>query len=80
MNTALEQKLRELIDETAQHAAPAAHAVLHLLLGCYYNGTQNKFAEHCCKFSPLEVCSTGIERATDLDDLLFDQGTGTYVH
>jgi hypothetical protein len=57
MKPVLEQKLRDLISEAENEAAPAMAAVLELLLGAYLNGKQNDFARHCCIFSPIRIIS-----------------------
>lgn len=60
MNTLLEQKLRGLMDEAERQGAPAMYTVLHLLYASYLKGNQNKFAQHCCSFTPLELTQMSV--------------------
>lgn len=68
MNSKLEQKLKELVDEAEQQGAPAVHTVLNLLLAAHENGNHHKFARHCCEFSSLGTIS------------ITAQGTGNNAH
>lgn len=52
MNTVIEQKLQDLLEESRRQGAPAAHVVTHLLLACYAKGTQNDFAKWVCQYTP----------------------------
>jgi hypothetical protein len=60
MNAVLEQKLRELMDEAERQGAPAMYTVLHLLYASYLEGHQNKFAQRCCSFTPLELTQVSV--------------------
>lgn len=55
MNVVFEQKLSELIEEAERAGSAAGVIVLKLLLSNYRKGTQNKFAKHCCSFSPIQI-------------------------
>jgi hypothetical protein len=61
MNTAIEQKLRELWQESLTQNALAVHVVTHLLLANYQNGTHGDFAKWCCQFSTALKLSTSVE-------------------
>lgn len=49
MNAVIEQKLRDLWQESLNHNAPAVHVVSHLLLAHCLQGSQNDFAKWCCQ-------------------------------
>lgn len=66
MNAVIEQKLKELLEESLEQSAPAAHAVVHLLYACYLNGNQNEFAKWCCQFSPGLKMQAGIDSSQHL--------------
>ncbi len=68
MNTILEQKLKELIDEAERQGAPAIHTVLHLLYASYLEGNQHKFAKQCCQLTPLESIQVGVSDAEPSED------------
>ncbi len=68
MNAILEQKLRELIDDSKQLAAPAMYTVLHLLLNAHLNATHNKFAKHCCQFSGFPRVEMNVSVSEDSDN------------
>ena len=51
MNAVIEQKLRDLWQESINQNAPAVHVVTHLLLANYLQGTQGDFAKWCCQHS-----------------------------
>ena len=53
MNQEFERKLIDLMNEAKEKRMPAAHIVLHMLLGSHTSGTQSEFAKWCCKFSPF---------------------------
>ncbi len=55
MNQDFERKLVELMNEAKQKGMPAAHVVLHMLLGTHTTGTQGEFAKWCCKFNLLPI-------------------------
>ncbi len=55
MNTTLEQRLKELVNDAEQFGAPAVHTVINLLLAAHANGNHHGFAQHCCQFSPCAV-------------------------
>jgi hypothetical protein len=55
MNLTLEQKIKDLMIEADNQGAGAVYAVLHMLLGSYNTRTHNKFAQHCCQFSPISL-------------------------
>jgi hypothetical protein len=78
MNAVLEEKLKELIEEAKRQGAPAMFAVLHLLHGSYHNGEQNKFAQHCCRYSPIKIVEIKTDKVDDIDDLRSD--SGNYYH
>ncbi len=61
MNVVIEQKLKELLEESLEQSAPAAHAVVHMLYACYLNGSQNDFAKWCCQYS------TGLKMSSNID-------------
>ena len=61
MNTAIEQKLRELWQESLNQNAPAVHVVMHLLLATYLEGKAGDFAKWCCQYS------TGLKMTTSID-------------
>jgi hypothetical protein len=52
MNTVLEQKLKELWQESLNQNAPALHVVTHLLLANYQQGSLSDFAKWCCQYNP----------------------------
>jgi hypothetical protein len=51
MNAVIEQKLRDLWQESLNQNVPAVHVVTHLLLAHYLQGTQGDFAKWCCQYS-----------------------------
>lgn len=51
MNAVIEQKLRDLWQESLNHHSPAVHVVAHLLLANCLNGTQGDFAKWCCQYT-----------------------------
>jgi hypothetical protein len=53
-NEDFERKLIELMNEARERHLPAAHVVLHMLVGCHTSGLQSKFAKWCCQFSPFQ--------------------------
>jgi hypothetical protein len=53
MSEDFERKLIELMNEAKERRLLAIYVVLHMLVGCYRNDTQSKFAKWCCQFSPL---------------------------
>jgi len=53
MNPDFKEKLIALMNEAKERRMPAAHVVLHMLIGCHLNGTQSDFADWCCQFSPF---------------------------
>ncbi|MFN0122091.1 MAG: hypothetical protein ACKV2V_16480 [Blastocatellia bacterium] len=55
MQTAVEQKLRDLLSESIDHNQPAVEVVTHLLLASCLNGTQNEFAQWCCRYTGVQV-------------------------
>lgn len=61
MNSVIEQKLKELWQESLDQNALAVHVVAHLLLANYQNGSQGDFAKWCCQFTP------GFKMTTSLD-------------
>ena len=61
MNAVIEQKLRELWQESLNQNTPAVHVVMHLLLANYLNGTQSDFAKWCCQYT------TGLKMETSID-------------
>jgi hypothetical protein len=61
MNAVIEQKLRDLMEESLRQCAPAAHVVAHLLLACYLEGKQNDFAKWACQYSPGVSMKVGVE-------------------
>jgi hypothetical protein len=67
MNEVFEQKLRELIDEAERQGVPAAYVVLNLLYGNYRNGTHHQFAQHCCRFSPLDGLKVTVDTTGRMD-------------
>ncbi len=77
MNAILEQKLRELIDESKQLGAPAMYTVLRLLLGAHLNATHNKFAKHCCQF--FTTVEMDVSMSENTDDW-WRGGTSGYYH
>lgn len=52
MNSVLEQKLRELMDEARRQGSPAIQVITHMMLACCANGTQNDLAKWVCQYSP----------------------------
>jgi len=80
MNTILEQKLRDLIDEAERQAAPAMCVSLNLLLGAYLSGKQNDFAKHCCQLSPIKITSMGINDSDLAEGSWPDTGSDAYIH
>lgn len=61
MNTVIEQRLRDLLEESRHQCAPAAHVVAHMLLACYLDGTQNDFAKWVCQYSTGISLQVGVE-------------------
>lgn len=49
MSRIIEQKLRELWQESLKQNMPAVHVVVHLLLAHYLQGTTGDFAKWCCQ-------------------------------
>ncbi|MFN0087698.1 MAG: hypothetical protein ACKVX9_20070 [Blastocatellia bacterium] len=80
MNSNLERKLQELIEESRQTGAAAAYAVLNLLYSTYQEGSQNKFASHCCLYSPLTIGSARATVAEMGDDATTESAAGKYFH
>ncbi len=80
MNAILEEKMRELIDEAERQGAPAAIVVVNLLLGNYLKGTHHKFAQHCCKFSPLEGFEVKVDTPERSEDLLGGLESANYIN
>ncbi len=80
MKPVLEQKLRELIDESNNQIAPAMTTVLRLLLGAYLHGNQNDFAKHCCKFSPVGVMEAKVRTNNEAEDGWPDAGSEKYLN
>jgi len=74
MNTVLEQKLKELIDEAERRGAPAMHTVLHLLYASYIKGKQNDFAKHCCRATPLELIQVSVTDSEQPEEWLPELG------
>lgn len=79
MKPVLEQKLRELIEESNRQVAPAMSTVLRLLLSAHLNGKQNDFAKHCCKFSPVGV-DLKIKARDEMDEGWPESGSTKFVH
>ncbi len=79
MNAVLEQKLRELIDDSKQLGAPAMYTVLRLLLSAHLNATHNKFAKHCCQFSHFITIEMDVSVSENTDDP-WSGKTGGYYH
>lgn len=50
MNSIIEQKLKELWQESLDQNALAVHVVAHLLLANYQSGSQGDFAKWCCRY------------------------------
>ncbi len=50
MKAELEQKLKEIWQESLDQNALAIHVVTHLLLANYHNGTHGDFAKWCCRY------------------------------
>lgn len=67
MNAILEEKLRELIDETERQGAFAANTVLNQLLGACLEGKEGKFAKHCTQFSPLLISKMAATQNDEFD-------------
>jgi hypothetical protein len=61
MNTALEQKLKDLWQESLKQNALEVHVVIHLLLANYHEKTHGDFARWCCQFS------NGLKMDTTID-------------
>lgn len=80
MNPNFEQKLQELIEESRQTGAAAAFAVLNLLYSTYQEGAQNKFATHCCLYSPLTIGFAQATPAEKSDDSSRESPAETYLH
>jgi hypothetical protein len=51
MNAVIEEKLKDLMEESRRQNAPAVHVVTHMLLACCANGMQNDFAKWVCQYS-----------------------------
>jgi hypothetical protein len=80
MNAILEEKLKDLIDEAERQGAPAAFVVLNLLLGNYQQGTHHKFAQHCCRFAPLEMLEVSVPPPERLEDISEDPDSVGYIN
>jgi hypothetical protein len=79
MNSILEQKMKDLMDEADRQGAGAAYAVLHLLYGNYLNGSHHEFAKHCCRFSPIQMrLSSSVSAATE--DSWDDSSDSEYIN
>ncbi len=66
MNSTLEQKIKDLMEEADRQGAGAAYVVLHLLLGNYLGGSHHEFAKHCCRFSPIQLrLSSSVSSSSD---------------
>ena len=61
MNAVIEQKLRDLWQESLKENAPAVHVVMHLLLATYLEGKAGDFAKWCCQYSTELNVSTTID-------------------
>ncbi len=61
MNAVIEQKLRDLWQESLKENAPAVHVVMHLLLATYLEGKAGDFAKWCCQYSTGLRMETAIE-------------------
>lgn len=55
MNAVLENKLKDLLEESRRQGAPAAMVVTHMLLACYAKGTQNELAKWVSQYTPPGV-------------------------
>jgi len=51
MNAVIEEKLRDLWQESLNQNVPAVHVVTHLLLAHCLQGTHGDFAKWCCQHS-----------------------------
>ena len=49
MNAVIEEKLKDLWQESLKQNQPAVHVVTHLLLAHCLQGTQGDFANWCCQ-------------------------------
>ncbi|HEU0174022.1 MAG TPA: hypothetical protein VFV58_07140 [Blastocatellia bacterium] len=79
MNSTLEQKMNELMEEADRQGAGAAYVVPHLLLGNYLNGSHREFAKHCCRFSPIQMRLTS-SVSTSTEDPWDDAPGAEYVN
>ncbi len=70
MNSILEQKMRDLMEEAERQGAPAMYTVLHLLYASYLEGNQNKFAQHCCQQTPVQLIQVSITDEERSDEWL----------
>jgi hypothetical protein len=81
MKVDLEQKLKEIWQESLEQNALAIHVVTHLLLANYQSGTHGDFAKWCSRYiNGLQVSATvngGIESPTD--DFPFQTGKKEWV-
>jgi hypothetical protein len=80
MNPVLEEKLRELIEESNRQIAPAVSTVLNLLLGACLEGRQNEFAKHCCRVSPIFITGMTINDDDDGESGWSDIESQTYIN
>lgn len=65
MNTILERKLAELVEEAERQGSAAVFAVAQLLHGYYVAGEHNRFAAHCCRITPFSISSRKVETGDD---------------
>jgi hypothetical protein len=81
MKVDLEQKLKELWQESLDQNALSIHVVTHLLLASYQNGTHSDFAKWCSRYvSGLQMNATvngGLEPLPD--DFPFRTGQKEWV-
>lgn len=81
MKPELEQKLKELWQESLDQNALAVHVVTHLLLANYQNGTHGDFAKWCSRYmNDLQLEATvngGNDRVPE--DFPFETGTKEWI-
>lgn len=80
MNKHLEPKLKELMEEAGHNGAPAMQTILHLLYASYLKGNQNKFAQHCCQFTPVELIGVSVSDAEPSEDWPIELDIPEYIH
>ncbi len=80
MNVVLEQKLKELIEESVRCGSPATFMVLNQLLASHLNGKHHKFAKHCSQFSAYDQVGIEMNASIDSNDETEDAIRGNYIH